>query len=226
MPTTPHAARRLRLDQDHDDAGAPPRSQPAAFLRPDNDEPDARDTELAPAWTRPPAGWREEADLLAGQQLHAGPRPGAPPDDNPCARRLRLPGKHFAAAPTPPGSTHHAGAWSRGGYLLVRSTTPRTWNVLRRNASNRIGFLTETPQRLEIPRADHWSTLLAVVDNPDGLPLLEPPLVGRSLGLAAIVFDAPWPALPPAVRLADEYRRRRSEAKRSRTRASATGKGA
>ena len=187
------------------------RSRPAAFLRPESSEPYARDSDIIPDWHRPPTNWREEYDVIVGAQLRGLTRPGAPTADNPCALRLRLPSEDLAARPVPARTTHHDGAWTRRPYLFLPNASGNGWKILLQNSSRQVGTLTEAGGRLEIRRTDHWSTLLAIVPGPDGRQLLEPPLLGLSLGAAAVVFSAHWPAGPPAVRLPDEYRRPRKK---------------
>ena len=187
-------------------------SQPAAaFLRPETNERDTRDTDFISDWHRPPTDWREEHDILVDAQLRGQTAPRAPTTNNPCALRLRLPGEDLAATPVPAGTTHRDDAWARRPYLFLPNAPDGSWKVLPQNTSRQVGTLTEINGRLEIRRTDHWSTLLAVVPSPDGRRLLEPPLLGLSLGAAAIVFNAHWPAGPPAVRLPDEYRRPRKK---------------
>ena len=183
----------------------------AAFLRPESDEPDARDSDFVPDWHRPPTDWREEHDILIGAQILGLTPPRAPTADNPCALRLRLPGEDMAATPVPAGTTHHDGAWVRRPYLFLPNGADGGWKVLLRNSTRQVGTLTEIHGQLEIRRTDHWSTLLAVVPGPDSRRLLEPPLLGRNLGAAAIVFSARLPAGPPSVRLPDEYRQPRKK---------------
>ena len=183
----------------------------AAFMRPESDELDARDSDFIPDWHRPPTDWREEHDIIVGAQVTGLTRPRAPTADNPCALQLRLPGKDMAATPVTAGTTHRDGAWTRRPYLFLPNAPNGGWQVLLQNSSRQVGTLTEIGGRIEIRRTDHWSTLLAVVPSPDDSRLLEPPLLGLSLGAAAIVLSARWPAEPPEVRLPDEYRRPRKK---------------
>ena len=205
MPTTTTRLRGKDEDPPYSDHSRRGHNTPA-FLLPETHEPDARD-EALPEWTRPPVDWREEYDLIAGRiQLRGLAAPGAPIDDNPSALRLKLPGADSAAQPVDPGATHDDRSWTRKPYLF----TPRPdgkWNVQLRNGLRLIGTVSDTNARMELRRADHWATLLAVVEHDAGERLLEPPLVGRALGLAALVFNARWPAGPPTVRLPDEYAR-------------------
>ena len=202
-----------RVDPPEADLHNSRRSRPAAaaFLRPESDEPDARDSDFIPDWHRPPTDWREEHDIIVGAQVTGLAPPRAPTADNPCALRLRLPGNDLAATPVPAGTTHRHNAWARRPHLFLPNALDGSWSILLQNTSRQVGTLTEIDGRLEIRRADHWSTLLAVVPSPDGRRLLEPPLLGLSLGAAAIVFNAHWPAGPPTVRLPDEYRRPRKK---------------
>ena len=207
MPTRTTTARLRRKEEDPPYADHSRRRQPVpAFLRPETHEPDAREDPL-PNWTRPPADWREEHDLAAGRvQVRGLTPPGTPGPDNPCALRLKLPGPEAATRPAKPGTTHDDRAWVLAPYLF----TPRSdggWNVTVRHTSRRAGTVTDTGTRVELRRADHWSTLLAVVEHAGGQQLLEAPLLGRTLGLAKLVFDERWPAGPPIVRLPDEYRK-------------------
>ena len=209
MPTRPTrtATARLRDGDDPPETGFRPddRSRPA-FLRPESNEPDARNDPL-PEWSRPPAGWREEHDLAAGRrQLRGLAPPGAATADNPCALRLKLPGEWAAARPAEPETAHDRRAWIKRPFLF----TPREdggWNVLLRNSNQRVGTLADTGTQIEIRRADQWSTLLAVVPRTGAEPLLEPPLLGRTLGLAHLVFSVRWPPGPPTVRLPDDCRK-------------------
>ena len=206
MPTRTATARRRGGDDPREadfrrgDPGTP------AFLRPETNEPDARDEPL-PEWTRPPGDWREEHDLAAGRtQLRGLAPPGAAGPDNPCALRLKLPGPRAAARPAEPGTSHNEHAYIKRPFLF----TPRGdggWNVALRNSNQRVGTLAETAGQVEIRRADQWSTLLAVVPRSGPGALLEPPLLGRTLGLAHLVFSFRWPAGPPGVRLPDNYRK-------------------
>ncbi|MYH30462.1 MAG: hypothetical protein F4137_16800 [Acidobacteria bacterium] len=176
-----------------------------AFLRPETNEPTAQDDPLSD-WTRLPVDWREEYDLTAGRiQLRGLAAPGAPGPAHPCALRLKLPGAEAAARPAEPGATHDDRAWVLAPYLF----TPHGdgWNVTVRNTSRVVGTVTDTGARVELRRADHWSTLLAVVEHAGEQQLLEPPLLRRTLGLAKLVFEARWPPGPPIVRLPDEYRK-------------------
>ena len=137
--------------------------------------------------------------------LHLTP-PGALSPDNPCALRLKLPGARAAATPVKPGTTHDDRAWIRRSHLF----TPREddgWNVVVHNSNRRVGTLTDTGGQVEIRRAAPWSTLPTVVPQPGEQKLLKPPLLGRTLGLAHLVFSVRWPPGPPTVRLPDEYRK-------------------
>ena len=213
----PRNTARLRgKDEDPPDADEGRRNRAvAAFLRPESNEPTAQDDPV-PNWTRPPTDWREEHDLAAGGiQLRGLAAPGAPGPDNPCALRLKLPGPEAAARPAGPGTTHDDRAWVLAPYLF----TPRGdggWNVTVRRTSRLAGTVADTGARIELRRADHWSTLLAVVEHAGDRQLLEAPLLGRTLGLAKLVFDARWPAGPPIVRLPDEYRTKRTPAPKAR----------
>lgn len=182
-----------------------------AFLRPETHEPDARDDAL-PRWTRPPVDWREEHDLVVrGPQQRGLSAPGAPDHDNPSALRLKLPSPRAAARPAEAGTTHRDGAWIRRPYLFV----PRedgAWIVKIHNSQRVIGTVVQGDGQVELRRADHWSTLLATVEQKPGQRLLEPPLVGLTLGLAHRVFSTRWPAGPPTVRLPDEYTQSRKKA--------------
>lgn len=205
MPTSTATA-RLRGGDDPPEGDFQPddRKRPA-FLRPESNEPDARDDPL-PEWTRPPADWREEHDLAAGRrQLRGLAPPGAATAGNPCALRLKLPGERAAARPAEPGTAHDGRAWIKRRFLF----TPRDdggWNVLLRNSSQRVGALADTGGQVEIRRADQGATLLAIVPQPGAQRLLEPPLLGRTLGLAHLVFSVRWPPGPPTVRLPGDYR--------------------
>ncbi len=207
-------ARPRHEDEDPPEAdyGNPAHATPA-FLRPETHEPDARDDPL-PEWTRPPADWREEHDLIAGRiQLRGLTPPGAPTADNPCALRLKLPGPHAAAQPVEPGTTHDDRAYIKRPHLFI----PREdggWNVLLSSSNRQVGTLADTGEQIEIRRADQWSTLLAVVPHSGTEPLLQPPLLGRALGVAHLVFTARWPPGPPTVRLPDEYRNPRQTARK------------
>lgn len=196
--------RRHTRDEDPSDAGRGFKGTMPAFLRPESNEPTAQN-DLLPDWTRPPDDWREEYDLAAGRiQLRGLAVPGAPGTDNPCALRLKLPGPEGAARRVEPGTTHDDRAWVLAPYLFL----PRAeggWNVTVRHTSRRVGTVADTGARVELRRNDHWSTLLAVVEHGAGERLLEPPLLGRALGLTRRVFDARWPAGPPIARLPDEY---------------------
>ena len=208
MPTrTATARRRNTNDPDEADFRADDPGTPA-FLRPETNEPDARDEPL-PEWTRPPADWREEHDLAAGHtQLRGLSPPGAAGPDNPCALRLKLPGPRAAARPAEPGTAHEDRAYVKGPFVF----TPRDgggWTVALRNSNHRVGTIAETSGGVEIRRADQWSTLLAIVPRTGPEALLEPPLLGRTLGLAHLVFSFRWPAGPPRVRLPDDYRKTR-----------------
>ncbi len=217
-----NTARWHTSDEDPPDTGSSGRSPGPAFLRPESNEPTAQDDPL-PNWTRPPDDWREEYDLAAGRiQLRGLAPPGAPGPDNPCALRLKLPGPEAAARPVEPGATHDDRAWVLAPYLF----TPRGdggWNVTVRHTNRLAGTVTDTGARVELRRADHWSTLLAVVDHAGEQLLLEPPLLGRTLGLAKLVFDAHWPAGPPIVRLPDEYRKPKKAAPKQQRPAAAGG---
>ncbi len=193
-----------------------------AFPRPEDHEPNARDDPM-PAWRRPPADRREEQDLVAGRMQQLGlTRPGAPGPDNPCALRLKLPGPHAAARRVEPGTTHDDRAWVKRPYLFTPSGDGG-WNVVLQHTTRRIGTLAENREQVEPRRADHWSTLLAVVPRPDGRALLDPPLLGRTLGLAHLVFSFRWPPGPPTVRLPDEYRKPKKAAPAPRAPAAAKG---
>ena len=206
MPTRTATARLRGGDDPREADCRPDHPNVPAFLRPETNEPDARNDPL-PEWTRPPADWREEHDVTAGRrQLLGLAPPGAPTAENPCALRLKLPGARAATTPVEPGTTHDDGAWIRRPHLF----TPRGnggWNVVVHNSSRRVGTLTDTGGQVEIRRTDPCSTLLAVVPQPGEQKLLEPPLLGRALGLAHLVFSVRWPPGPPAVRLPDEYRK-------------------
>lgn len=221
MPS--NTARWHARDEDPPDAGRSCRGPAPAFLRPETNEPTAQDDPL-PKWTRPPADWREEHDLAAGRiQLRGLAAPGAPGPDNPCALRLKLPGAEAAARPAGPGRTHDDRAWVLAPYLF----TPRAdggWNVTVRHTSRLAGTVADTGTRIELRRADHWSTLLAVVDHAGSEQLLEAPLLGHTLGLAKLVFDARWPAGPPIVRLPDEYRKPKKAAPAPKRPAAVEGK--
>ena len=211
-PTT-----RLRASDDPPEADVrQDQAKAPAFLRPETNEPDARDDPL-PRWTRPPADWREEHDLAAGRRHLRGPAPpGAPGPDNPCALRLKLPGERAAARPAEPGTTHDEHAYIKRAFLF----TPREnggWNVALHNSNQRVGTIAEVDGQIEIRRADQWSTLLAVVPRTGAGPLLQPPLLGRTLGLAHLVFSVRWPPGPPAVRLPDDYRKPRRTARKPGT---------
>ena len=207
MSAASSAVRRHGKNEDpaEDDARRHGATGPA-FLRPETNEPDERDDPL-PEWRRPPIDWREEHDLVAGRRQVLGlAPPGAPTTDNPCALRLKLPGARAAATRVEPGTTHDDRAWIRRPHLF----TPREdggWNVVVHNSIRRVGTLTDTGGQVEIRRADPWSTLLAVAPQPGEQKLLDPPLLGRTLGLAHLVFSVRWPPGPPAVRLPDEYRK-------------------
>lgn len=217
-----NTARWHTSDEDPPDTGSSGRSPGPAFLRPETNEPTAQDDPL-PKWTRPPADWREEHDLAAGCiQLHGLTPPDAATDDNPCALRLKLPGPEAAARPAGPGTTHDDRVWILTPYLF----TPRAdggWSVTIRNTSRTIGTVTDSGTRVEARRADHWSTLLAVVEHTGDEQLLEPPLLGRTLGLAKLFFNARWPAGPPIVRLPDEYRKPKKAAPAQERTAAAGG---
>lgn len=211
MPTRTTTARLRGGDDPREADCRPDDPNVPAFLLPEDNEPDASD-DLMPEWRRPPVDWREEHDLVAGrrQQLGLAP-PGAPGPDNPCALRLKLPGPRAAARPVERGTTHDDRAWIKRPYLF----TPRadgSWNVFVNNSSRRVGTIALSGERIELHRTDHWSTLLAVVPQAGGEPLLEPPLLGRTLGLAHRVFSTRWPPGPPTVRLPDEYRKPRKAA--------------
>ena len=206
MPTRTATA-RLRGGNDPPEGDFQPDGRNgSAFLRPESNEPDARNDRL-PEWSRPPAGWREEHDLAAGhRQLRGLTPPGAATSDNPCALRLKLPGERAAARPAEPGTAHDPRAWTKRPFLFT-AREDGGWNVLLRNSSQQIGALADTGGQVEIRRADQWATLLAVVPQPGAQRLLEPPLLGRTLGLAHLVFSVRWPAGPPTVRLPDDYRK-------------------
>ncbi len=188
MPTKPLTNREDPPEADLQTRG---RERPAAaFLRPEADEPDARDTDFIPHWHRPPTDWRKEHDIIVGAQLRGLTAPRAPTTDNPCALRLRLPGDGLAATPVPSGTTHHDRAWTRRPYLFAPNASGDTWKVLLQNTSRQLGALAEVDGRLGIRRRDHWSTLLSFVPSHHGRRLLEPPLLALSLGAAAIVFSA------------------------------------
>ncbi len=216
-------ARRRGKDENPPEAGWRSRTHATpAFLLPEDNEPDARDDPM-PEWTRPPTDWREEHDLVADRFQRFGlTRPGAPGPDNPCALRLKLPDPRAAARPVEPETTHDDRAWVKRPYLF----TPRGdggWNVVLQHTSRRIGTLADNGGQVELRRADHWSTLLAVVPRPDGRALLDPPLLGRTLGLAHLVFSFRWPPGPPTVRLPDEYRKPKKAAPAPRAPAAAKG---
>ena len=221
MPTTTTRLRGKDEDPPYADHSRRKHKTPA-FLLPETHEPDARDEPL-PRWTRPPVDWREEHDLIAGRiQLRGLAAPGAPIDENPSALRLKLPGADNAAQPVDPGATHDDRAWVLAPYLF----TPRDdggWNVTVRHTSRLAGTVADTGTRVELYRADQWSTLLAVVEHARHEQLLEAPLLGRTLGLAKLVFDTRWPAGPPVVRLPDEYRKPKKAAPAPRRRAAARG---
>ncbi len=215
--------RRVGKDEDPPETGWRSRAHAMpAFLRPEDHEPDARDDPI-PEWRRPPADWREEYDLIADRFQRFGlTRPGAPGPGNPCALRLKLPDPRAAARPVEPGTTHDDRAWVKRPYLF----TPRGddgWNVLLQHTSRRIGTLADNGGQVELRRADHWSTLLAVMPQPDGQTLLDPPLLGRTLGLAHLVFSLRWPPGPPTVRLPDQYRKPKKAAPAPRAPAAAKG---
>ncbi len=156
--------------------------------------------------TRPRTGARNTTWPPAGIQLRELAAPGAPGPDNPCALRLKLPGAEAAARPAGPGTTHDDRASILAPYLF----TPRGdggWNVTVHHTSRLAGTVADTGTRVELRRADHWSTRLAVVEHASEQQLIEAPMLGRTLGLAKLVFDARWPAGPPIVRLPDEYRK-------------------
>ena len=210
-------ARRRGEDEDPTATGGHRhRHATPAFLRPVTNEPDARDDPL-PTWTRPPADWREEHDLAAGRRhLRGLAPPGAPTGDNPCALRLKLPGERAAARPARPGTAHDERAYIKRPFVF----TPREnggWNVALHNSSQRVGTIAEVDGQVEIRRADQWSTLLAVVPRTGAGPLLQPPLLGRTLGLAHLVFSVRWPPGPPGVRLPDDYRKPRRTARKPGT---------
>lgn len=217
-----NTARWHTRDEDPPDAGSSGRGPTPAFLRPETNEPTAQDDPL-PKWTHPPADWREEYDLAAGRtQLRGLTAPGAPGPDNPCALRLKLPGPEAATHPAGPGTTHDDRAWVLAPYLF----TPQAdggWIVTIRNTSRTVRTVTDTGARIELRRADHWSTLLAVVEHGEEEQLLEPPTLGRTLGLAKLVFDARWPAGPPTVRLPEEYRKPKKAAPAPKRPAAAEG---
>ena len=178
-----------------------------AFLRPEDNAPDERD-EPVPEWRRPPIDWREEHDLVAGRPIPARPRPSRRPRP-----RQPLRAAPEAARNAGSGDAVRAGNDARRPRLDPapapvhatrgrRTERPRPQlEPARRHAERHRRAGRDTPRPTTGRPCSRWCR------SPANNPLLEPPLLGRTIALAHLVFGNRWPPGPPIVRLPDEYRK-------------------